>query len=101
MSEPQIRLCRVVLGSVQVGRLTKSITISVEPNRWLSRCSLSGFCFLIWYSLNDSDCHLPRIRKDPVVNTVNHSYPAEEAIQLSLAQIKANECFLVLSFVFS
>jgi hypothetical protein len=102
MSGPQIRLCGVVLGSVQVRRPTKSIMISIEPNRRPSRCSLSGFCFLIWYSLNDSDCHLPRMTKDPVVNIVSHSYSAEGAVQPSLlAQIEANESFLVLPFMFS
>jgi hypothetical protein len=102
MSGPQIWLCGVVLGSGQVGRPTKGIMISIEPNRRPSRCSLSGFCFPIWQSLKDSDRHLPRMTKDPAVNIVNHSYPAEGAVQPSLlAQIEANEIYLVLPFMFS
>jgi len=58
--------------------------------------------FLIWYSLNDSNCHFPRMMKDPAVNIVGHSYPAEGAVQPSLlVQIEANESFLVLPFMFS
>jgi hypothetical protein len=62
---------------------TKSNMISIEPNRRPSRCSLSGFCFLIWYSLNASDCHLHRMTNDAAFKIVNHSYPAERAVQPS------------------